>query len=345
MLQRAEGRGIVLERVHRADHRLQLSRLEHLPQLAHVLHLHLRLALRETAEEHADQCRTLEQQQVHGDLRDLAGGETDHQVAALPRQAAHRGLGIGTTDRVVDDVDAVAARDLLDALAQVLRRVVHQVVGADAARHRELGLAAGGGDHGGAHGLGQFDRGRADAARRAQHQHRLPGRELRALPERVVAGEVRQAHATGRGEVERGRHREQALLAHRGAPGRAVAAGIGDHAVAGLEARHALADRSHHTGQFQPGNERQRRAFLVQAAQHQQVGKIERGGAHVDQHEAGAERGFRPVWFQLQACDPGQFMADERLHRASPLVSSLRPGWASSVAPHSTWTSAESRSS
>jgi hypothetical protein len=202
LLERGESSGVIGKVVHLADSGPQASRLDQLPELGNILALHCRFALAECAEEHADDRSALEQRQVDRDARYLAGGETDHEVAALPGQAAQRRLGERPTDGVVHDVDTLAAGDFLDTLAQVLRRVIDHVIGAEAARKFALRITACRSDDGGAHDLAEFDSGHPNAACRAQHQQRLARCERRALSQRVIAREVRQADAARRLETE-----------------------------------------------------------------------------------------------------------------------------------------------
>ena len=72
------------------------------------------------APEHAEHGAALQQHQVERQLRDVAGGEADHQMAALPGERAHRRLAVGAADRIEHHVDAVLAADALERVAQIL---------------------------------------------------------------------------------------------------------------------------------------------------------------------------------------------------------------------------------
>ena len=127
-----------LERQRRVDRGAQLALGDPREQLLAVRAVLRGLAHRERAPEHADDLAALEQHEVERNLRDVAGGEADDEVAALPGDAAQRRLGERAADRIVDDVDAVAAGERLDALLEILVRVVDALVGAVLAAEREL---------------------------------------------------------------------------------------------------------------------------------------------------------------------------------------------------------------
>ena len=85
------------------------------------------IAGRELPPEDADDLGAFEEHEVERDLRDLAGGEADDEVArpSTPSRATPpRRLA---ADRIVDDVGAVAVGERLDALFEILARVVDDV--------------------------------------------------------------------------------------------------------------------------------------------------------------------------------------------------------------------------
>ena len=104
---------------------------EHVDQLVDERPLLVRAARAVLAVEHADDRAPLEQRQVQRDARDVAGGEADDEEAALPRRAAQRRLAQGAADRVVDDVDALAAGVLLEPRLEVDVGVVDGLGGAE----------------------------------------------------------------------------------------------------------------------------------------------------------------------------------------------------------------------
>src|SRR5204863_10021316 len=116
-------------------------------ELAVALGEGLRLAPGEIAPEDADDGRALEQRQVEWQLRNLAGGEADDEQPPTTGERTEGRLRIRANDRVVHDVDAFAVGQRLDALAQILRRVIDRGVGAMVAADGKLVLARGAGDH------------------------------------------------------------------------------------------------------------------------------------------------------------------------------------------------------
>ena len=74
-----------------------------------------RLALGPGAPEHAAHVAAFQQHEVERQFRNVAGGEADHEVAAVPGERAQRRLGVAAADRIVDHVDAVFAAELVRA--------------------------------------------------------------------------------------------------------------------------------------------------------------------------------------------------------------------------------------
>src|SRR6185437_60343 len=170
----------------------QVERLRYLAEIEGVRHMRLELALLEPAEElregvrhelglvatigapeESDDVDVLHQHDVRRYLRDAAAGEADDDDASLPGDRAQALIEGVAADRIIDDIDAAAAGDVLDAVADLLARIVDEVIGAGTLGDLELVRPARRGDHRGAHRLGDLDRGQADAARRAEHQHPL----------------------------------------------------------------------------------------------------------------------------------------------------------------------------
>ena len=144
-----------------------------------------------------------EQREIERDLRNLAGRKADHQEAPVPGDRAQRGFRIGSADRIVDHVHALAAGDAAQRLLQVFLRVVDRLVGAALPAEGELVVGRRARDHARAHQLADLDRGEPGAAGRAEHRERLAGFELRAVLQRVQRGAVDHRDAGGAIEVER----------------------------------------------------------------------------------------------------------------------------------------------
>ena len=136
-------------------------------------------------------------------------------------------------------------------------------------------------DHLGAQRLCDLDGGRADAARRAEHQHRL------AVPQRAAAGQ-REVHRlivaqqrNGFGVVEIVRRRPEVGGRHRDALRPATQHGQRRDPLARFELR-LVRRRPHHPGDLHAGDERRLQLQLVLAAQQQQVGEAHAGRTDVD---------------------------------------------------------------
>src|SRR5690606_15641835 len=84
-----------LERVALRDRRPPLARGIQRDEVLHVLLGLLRVATREGAPERADQRAALEQREIERHLRDVAGGEADDEVAAVPADRAEGRFGHG----------------------------------------------------------------------------------------------------------------------------------------------------------------------------------------------------------------------------------------------------------
>ena len=70
------------------------------------------------AGEDADDREILQERQVHGELRHLAGDEADRQQAATPGHRPRKLLEQRAADIVEADVDAAAAGQLAEPLTQ-----------------------------------------------------------------------------------------------------------------------------------------------------------------------------------------------------------------------------------
>ena len=114
----------------------------------------------------------------------------------------------------------------------------------------ELFFGRGAGDDARAHDLADLDCGEAGAARGAEHDERLAGFELAALPQAIKRGGIGHGEAGGAVEIEIVRKLHQLLGAGGEAFARRAPAGGAHHAVAGSKIRHAFADAVDDAGEF-----------------------------------------------------------------------------------------------
>ena len=156
----------------------------------------LGIETRRRAVRHTDDGDRLQQDQIEPDARDVAGGEPDHEIAPVPREAAQVLAEVGTADGIEDHIDAASARELLDALRQAFLAIVDDGVGATLLGDRELLRATGGGDHVRAHRLRHLDRRRAGSSGGSEHEHALPRLQL-ATAKAEDGGAVREVERRG----------------------------------------------------------------------------------------------------------------------------------------------------
>ncbi len=214
----------------------------------------------------------LEQRQVERDLRDLARGEPGHEVAPLPGHRAHGGLAILSPDRIKGDVDGAA--QIPERFAQVLAFVVDRDFGAETPAGLELLVGGGARDHARSENLPELHGGKADAARRAEHEQRLARLDPRAVPERVVGGRVDQAERGGDREIQAGWNRRDERFVDHDFLRVPAPADVRHHPVPGHETVHAFANLPDHAGDLAPGREGQLGLELVLVLDEEDIGEI-----------------------------------------------------------------------
>ena len=153
------------------------------------------------------------------------------------------------------------------------------------------------GDDLGAGGRAELHGGGADAAGRAVDEQPLAGAQLALGEERVVGGGEDLGGAAGLGPVEAVGHGHQQPLVDGEPLALAAAADEAHDAVAGLEARGALAERRDLAGDVEPRDVlRPAGRRRVEPALLHHVGAVEAGGTDRDQHLAVAGRGLGMVF-------------------------------------------------
>src|SRR5262245_57422867 len=114
------------------------------------------MGLVEAAPEHAANVAALEQRQIERNAANWPRREADHEQPALPAERAKRSLGEVAADRIEDDVDALCAADLLQAVFQIILRIVEENIGAVLPAELELLVRRGAGDDAKSHKLAGF---------------------------------------------------------------------------------------------------------------------------------------------------------------------------------------------
>ena len=156
---------------------------------------------------------------------------------------------------------------------------------------RHLSLRVGGHDRDDvrAQRRGELACGRADAASRAVHEHRLALAQVPAPGESEVDGQIVHRERGRSFERDPVRKREHHPRLGRHHLGKAAEPGEGGHALAGVEAG-AGGSRADDSGDLGTGHERQRRLHLVFAPALQHLRERDSGGVHVDDDVAVPDR-------------------------------------------------------
>ena len=138
----------------------------------------------------ADHRGAFQQRPVEGQLGDFAAGESNDQDAAVPGDAAH-GLVEGVAaDRIEDDVGAVPAGQLEDAIADAFAAVVDHRRGAVFPGQSRLLVGADAGDDPRAPQLAQLDGGQPDPAGGAVDDQGLAVLQVSAAAQGIGGGDV-----------------------------------------------------------------------------------------------------------------------------------------------------------
>ena len=160
------------------------------------------LSRAQCAPEHAADIATLQQRQIERHLRNIAGGKSDHQKAAFPRDRAQRCLGIAAADRVENNVGALAAGEPPQAFLEIFGGVVQAELGAMRFGEFKLFLRRCAGDHLEAHQLAEFACGQTRAAGGAEHRQGLARFRAGAIFQRMQRGAVNDDDAGGAIEIQ-----------------------------------------------------------------------------------------------------------------------------------------------
>ena len=210
---------------------------------------------------------------------------------------------------------------------EVLHVVVDGAGRAQALARGALVPRAGGRDHAGAERAGQLDRGRADPARAAVHQHPFPGLQAAVLEEVRPHREERLGDRGGVDGVEAARDRQALGARHGGVLGVAAAGNERRDAVARRE-RRAVGPRRLRAGRHDGAGQLEtrdvggsgRRRVLAHPLHH--VRPVDAGRRDFDEHLARARNGHGPLGHSenIWASRPGDF---DDAHRGHGVVSSV----------------------
>ena len=140
-----------------------------------------------TAPVEPDNGDVFHQQDVGGNLRDLATGKTERDDAGLGVAGTKGGFELIAADWVIDHVGPAQG---FDGLADVLCGTVDQVIRACLRRYGQFVGPARTGDYCRAHHFAKFHRRKTYSARCTEHQQRLTRLQASLIVERHMAGPV-----------------------------------------------------------------------------------------------------------------------------------------------------------
>jgi hypothetical protein len=156
---------------------------------------------------------------------------------------------------------------------------------------RKLVGRRGPGDHPRTHQAPQFDGRKPGSARRAEHDERFAGAELRAVAQRVQGGAIDHREASGAVEIQAFRHGDELL----GPDGHTLAGGpsahLAEHPITGPQPLDAGPERLDHAREFGRRRERKCRPVLVFSSNDQGIEEIQR--RRLDAHHRFTRSGDR----------------------------------------------------
>ena len=231
----------------------------------------------------------LDQDVAQRGLRDDAGREADDDDAALEGDGL-RGHVVGrAADGVEDDIGAPPAGRGLDDADDVVAGAVDDDVGTDLLGGHRLERAAHHGDDLGAGGAAELDGRTADTADRRVHQQGLPHPQAGPPVQAEPGGLVGDEEGGRRHVVQAGRGGQRVAGRGDGIAGEGAVrqGGDADDTLADTVRVDAPPDGDDDAAELDAGGERQARPLLVLAAGEEQVGEVQGGREHLDQHLIG----------------------------------------------------------
>ncbi len=242
------------------------------------------------APDHAANLAALQKRQIERDFRD-SGGKADHQKAPFPRDAAQRRFAIIAADRVEDDVRSVGPDPSLERSAQGLAgtiiertgRIDQAFVRARRSGGRGLVLRRHRSDDPRPQCLADFHRCQSDPAGGAEHEQGLARLEPAAIDQCMDRGAVGQEQCRAFGKTAAGGQADRLALVDHDLFRQPAIEIRGDQLVARRPTGDSFADRFDLAGDLAARRERARRLQLIFVLDDEDVGIIDRAGAHPDQ--------------------------------------------------------------
>ena len=220
--------------------------------------------------------------QVEFCLRPLE--KRDDGVSPFERHAVEIFLHVRAGDHVEQYVDAAAPGKIMHDLLPVFVPVINRFVGAELFAKSALVSVAGRGYDGTAVGLGELDRGRADAARAAVHEKGLAAGEPAACKNVVPDREKSLRYRGGLDQRQPGGHGQAMVFMHAAILGVTAAMGQRHDRIADFPAAHGRAGGHDFAGNFEARQVARVVGHRVQPEPLQHVRPIHARGGHLDEH-------------------------------------------------------------
>ena len=303
----------LIEREAAIDRQRQLARRYCVPQIrAHAAADLAHLVERTGAEGHADIVDTAQRVQIEVELGLGAGEAADIDHATEQRHRLHGLRDHRSGEHINDKIDPFAVGRLQHRIGPARIARVDGKIGTEFLQPRPARVVGGGADHRfRAHELGDLQAHQPDARAGALNHHALAGTQAAGGHQRVVQGDERDRQGRGLFKAHAIGDRVDAPPVAHGIFG--IAAGArAHHPVAGLEAALNLGAGLDHLACPVDADRRADAtvAAVREATGGREIGAIEAGGAHLDQHLVGLRARLRHV----AHVDP-LFACNASLHR------------------------------
>ena len=272
------------------------------------------LGRRGVKERHAEDGGVL----VHGGSRiDLGvAAVADDDDAPAHGDDAEVLLEIHVREHLEHHVDAAVARETHHLVEIARRRVIEHVMRALSEHELLAALRPRGADHREASRPRELHRADPDPSARPVHEHRLAGLAVAAIEQRVVGGGIGHVHRRALREADAsGQRMHLRLLAERQLSVGAGRRAADVHALAGLDARDARADRLDDTCRVTARRVGQLGPAVVGVRAQIGVHRIHADGVIPDQHLAGPGLG-RGNLLELQHLGTAVGRHADRFHRS-----------------------------
>src|SRR5262245_59959647 len=194
-----------------------------------------RVPLNERTPEHAKHIAALQQHQIERQLRNVARSKADDEETSFPGDRAHRRLGVGTADRIINHIGAAPIGTSPQGFLEIAAGVIDRCISAVLAREGQLFIRRGAGDYARAHDFSKLDGSKADTSGGAEHRQRFAWFEFGTILECMKGRAICNADARGAVEIERVWNFDQSVGTDDNPFARRAVSHVAQYPVAGLE--------------------------------------------------------------------------------------------------------------